>query len=265
MTFLDNIKRHWQNGTQLCVGLDPFPEFIPDAASSLLEFNQHIIDATKDLVCAFKPQFAHFAALGREDALKASIRYIKETAADVPVILDSKRGDIGSTADMYAKEAFIHYGADAVTVNPYMGSDTVLPFVEYGEKGVIILCRTSNPSASEFQNLMVDGEPLYLKVARKAQREWNVNNNVCLVVGATATDEMAKIRDVAPDLPFLVPGIGSQGGDVAATVNAGKFQHGGGLIINASRSVLYASKSQDYAAAARIEAMRLRDQIQALI
>jgi orotidine-5'-phosphate decarboxylase len=230
----------------------------------ILAFNKAIVDATADLACCYKPQFAHFAAERAEAQLMASIAYIKSRYPDIPVILDSKRGDIGSTASMYAREAFEHYGADAVTVNPYMGSDTVLPFAEHAEKGVILLCRTSNPSAAEFQNLMIEGEPLYIHVARRAQQHWNGNGNIALVVGATAADEMARIRDVAPDLPFLVPGIGAQGGDLAATVRHGQTASGKGLMINASRSILYASNGSNFAEAARAEAIRLRDQIQAM-
>ena len=204
---------------------------------------------------------AAFAAAAAEDQLKQTIRYIKETSAQVPVILDSKRGDIGSTASMYAREAFEHYQADAVTVNPYMGSDTVLPFAEHADKGVIVLCRTSNPSAAEFQNQLIDGEPLYIHVARMAQEKWNANGNICLVVGATAPEEMAQIRTVAPELPFLVPGIGAQGGDLKATVTAGRISEGRGLMINSSRAILYASQGDDFATAARDETLKLKEAI----
>ena len=265
MSFIDTIQQRWAaQATQVCVGLDPFPEQFPSSVASIFEFNKAIIDATADLVCCFKPQFAHFAAVAAEDQLKQTITYIKRNYPTVPVILDSKRGDIGSTASMYAKEAFEHYQADAVTVNPYMGSDTVMPFAEHKEKGVIVLCRTSNPSASEFQNQLINGEPLYIQVARMAQEKWNKYGNICLVVGATAPEEMAKIRAVAPDLPFLVPGIGAQGGDLAATVKAGSYTSGNGLMINSSRAVLYASNGPDFADAARRETQRLKDAINAL-
>jgi len=268
VNFMSDIARRWLQGTQVCIGLDPFVDRLPThfqlQPDGILAFNRAIIDATADIACCFKPQFAHFAAEQAEDQLKASIAYIKSHYPDIPVILDSKRGDIGSTAAMYAREAFEHYGADALTVNPYMGSDTVLPFAKYRDKGVILLCRTSNPSAAEFQNLLIDGEPLYIHVARRAQQHWNANGNIALVVGATAADELARIRDVAPDLPFLVPGIGAQGGDLAATVRHGQTASGKGLMINASRSILYASNGSNFAEAARAEAIRLRDQIQAM-
>lgn len=264
MSFISLIKKRWTAGTQVCVGLDPFPDKFPNHISDVFSFNKAIIDATADLACCYKPQFAHFAALAKEAALKETIGYIKSNHPNVPVILDSKRGDIGSTASMYAKEAFEHYQADAVTVNPYMGSDTVLPFAEHADKGVIVLCRTSNPSASEFQNQLIEGLPLYLHIAKMAQEKWNANGNICLVVGATAPEEMAKIREIAPDLPFLVPGIGAQGGDLEATVKAGRFANGGGLMINSSRGILYASQGTDFADAARQEAMKLHQAIQAL-
>ncbi|MCH8531294.1 MAG: orotidine-5'-phosphate decarboxylase [Saccharospirillum sp.] len=265
MTFIEQLSRHWQNGTQVCLGLDPYPERFParfaDDPDRILHFNQAIIDATADLVCCFKPQFAHFAAEAAEAQLQATIAYIKEKHPEVPVILDAKRGDIGSTASMYAREAFEHYQADAVTVNPYMGSDTVMPFADHADKGVILLCRTSNPSAAEFQNLLLEGEPLYIHVARRAQQHWNRHGNICLVVGATAPEEMARIRAVAPDLPFLVPGIGAQGGDLEGTVRNGATSPGRGLMINSSRSILYASQGEDFAEAARQETLRLKTAI----
>ncbi len=261
MSFINKIQARWANDTQVCVGLDPFPERFPSTVKNIYDFNRAIIDATADLVCCYKPQFAHFAAVEAERELKQTIKYIKSQYPDIPVILDSKRGDIGSTASMYAKEAFEHYQADSVTVNPYMGSDTVLPFAEHKDKGVIVLCRTSNPSASEFQNQLIDGEPLYIHVARMAQEKWNANNNICLVVGATAPQEMKKIRDAAPDLPFLVPGIGAQGGDLQATVENGRFATGNGLMINSSRAILYASQAEDFADKARIETIKMKDAI----
>lgn len=268
MTFIEQLQARWHDGTQLCVGLDPFRDRFPAALQSqeraIEQFNKAIVDATADLVCAFKPQFAHHAAEAAEDQLKASIAYIKQQYPQVPVILDAKRGDIGSTAAMYAREAFEHYGADAVTVNPYMGADTVLPFAEHQDKGVIVLCRTSNPSAADFQDRLIDGEPLYIHVARQAQQVWNRYGNLCLVVGATAPEEMARIRAAAPDLPLLVPGIGAQGGDLEGTLRYGQTSPGRGLMINASRSVIYASDGDDFASAARHEAISLRDRIQAL-
>lgn len=268
MTFIEQLQARWHAGTQLCVGLDPFRDRFPAIFAAdnraIEHFNKAIVDATADLVCAFKPQFAHHAAEAAEDQLKASIAYIKRQYPSIPVILDAKRGDIGSTAAMYAREAFEHYGADAVTVNPYMGADTVLPFAEHRDKGVIVLCRTSNPSAADFQDQLIDGEPLYIHVARQAQQAWNQHGNLCLVVGATAPEEMARIRAAAPNLPLLVPGIGAQGGDLEGTVRYGQTSPGHGLMINASRSVIYASDSDDFATAARDEALSLRNRIQAL-
>lgn len=265
MNFIDAIQARWQQGTQVCIGLDPFVDRLPATEPSIAGFNRAIVAATGDIACCYKPQFAHYAAVAEEGALKATIGHIKATYPEVPVILDAKRNDIGSTAAMYAQEAFAHYGADAVTVNPYMGTDTVKPFADHSDKGVIVLCRTSNPSARQIQNLEVDGQPLYLHIARLAQEQWNEHGNICLVVGATAPAEMAAIRQVAPELPFLVPGIGAQGGDLAATVKAGQRQDGYGLMISSSRAILYASSGPDFAAAARQQAIVMRDEIQALM
>lgn len=264
MSFTEKLKARWSAGTQVCLGLDPYPERFPVGIEEIFEFNRAIIDQTHDLVACFKPQFAHYAANAAEDQLKETIRYIKQRHPEIPVILDSKRGDIGSTAAMYARESFEHYRADAVTVNPYMGTDTVRPFAEHADKGVIVLCRTSNPSAQEFQNQLINGEPLYIHVARKAQDEWNQHGNISLVVGATAPEEMAKIREVAPELPFLVPGIGAQGGDLAGAVRSGRFAEGNGLMINSSRGILYASQHEDFATVAREVTQALRDDINAL-
>lgn len=267
MNFIQALKNRWhQHNTLVCVGLDPYPEKYPESIGhepdNIFEFNKAIIDATQDLVCAYKPQFAHFAAHAAEEQLKRTIAYIKQTYPDIPVILDSKRGDIGSTAGMYAKEAFLHYQADSVTVNPYMGVDTVEPFAQYSEKGVILLCRTSNPGASELQNLEVEtGMKLYEQVAKLAAESWNANRNLMLVVGATAPSEMAAIRKIVGEMPFLVPGIGAQGGDIAAVMAAGKTEDGAGLVINSSRGVLYASSGEDFAEAARVETLSLRDEI----
>lgn len=266
MNFIESLKQRWfEQNTLVCVGLDPYPERFPasvgQSPDNIFEFNKAIIDATHDLVCAYKPQFAHFAAVGAEEQLKQTVRYIKGAYPDIPVILDSKRGDIGSTAGMYAKEAFIHYQADAVTVNPYMGIDTVAPFTEYDDKGVILLCRTSNPGAAELQNLDVGDHTLYQHVAMLAAEDWNDHGNVLLVVGATAPEEMASIRKITGDMPFLVPGIGAQGGDIEAVLNAGKTADGAGLIINSSRGILYASGDADFADAARAETQILRDTI----
>ncbi len=262
MNFLTAIQQRWATAdTMVCVGLDPYPEQFPahlrQHPDGIFEFNKAIIDSTHDLVCCYKPQVAHFAALDALDSLKRTIAYIKKTYPDVPVILDSKRGDIGSTASMYAKEAFDIYKADAVTVNPYMGIDTIAPFTEYQDRGVIILCRTSNPGAAQLQNQRVDGQPLYEIVADFASQQWNGAGNVMLVVGATAENEMRRIRAITGDMTFLVPGIGAQGGDLAAVIEAGATENGQGLIINSSRAILYASQKADFALAARAETEKL--------
>jgi orotidine-5'-phosphate decarboxylase len=249
----------------LCVGLDPELEKIPAHIRALpqplFEFNRRIVDATADLACCFKPQFAHYAALGAEDQLLATIRYIHELHPGLPVILDSKRGDIGSTAAKYAQESFERYGADAVTVNPYLGSDSVEPYLAWRDRGVIVLCRTSNPGARDFQDLAADGKRLYRHVAERVAQEWNRNGQCMLVIGATYPEELAEIRAVVGAVPFLVPGVGAQGGDVAAAVRAGRTADGFGLVINSSRGIIYAGSGEGFAEAAREAARQLRDQI----
>ncbi len=252
----------------VCVGLDPEPERFPPhlrgRTRALFEFNKAIIDATADVVCAYKPQFAHYAALRAEDQLEETIRYIQVRAPGVPVILDSKRGDIGNTAGKYALEAFERYGADAVTVNPYLGGDAVQPFLDWKHKGVIVLCRTSNPGARDFQDLEIGGgQRLYHAVAERVAREWNTHGNCMLVVGATYPAELADIRSRVGSMPFLVPGIGAQGGDVELAVRSGRTPNGGGLVINSSRAILYAGNDEHFAAAARRAATVLRDAINA--
>lgn len=253
------------NDSLVCVGLDPEPERFPAVLrgrpQAILEFNRAIVDATADLACAYKPQVAHYAALGAEDQLRETIRYVNARAPGVPVILDSKRGDIGSTAEKYALEAFERYGADAVTVNPYLGRDSAEPFLQYADKGIVILCRTSNAGAREFQDLEVGGRRLYQVVAENVAREWNTRGNCLLVVGATYPDELADIRARTGDMTFLVPGVGAQGGDVDRAVRAGRRADGGGLVINSSRAILYAGSGEDFAAAARRAALELRDAI----
>ncbi|MEA1923636.1 MAG: orotidine-5'-phosphate decarboxylase [Pseudomonadota bacterium] len=254
-----------KNISLLCVGLDPSLERLPESCRTqpqpFLAFNQALIDATADLVCAYKPQIAHYAAVGAEMELLATINYIHENYPDIPVILDAKRGDIGSTAEKYAVEAFIRYQADAVTVNPYLGGDSLEPFLKYQEKGVVILCRTSNPGGSDLQGLEVDGEPLYLKLAELAADSWNENRNILLVVGATWPAELARVREKVGDIPLLVPGIGAQGGDLAAVMQAGLDRHGAGLVINSSRGIIYADSGDGFADAARQAALELRDAI----
>jgi orotidine-5'-phosphate decarboxylase len=249
----------------VCVGLDPeigrFPAHLRDRPDAILAFNRAIIDATADLVCAYKPQIAHYAAEAAEEQLLDTIRYIRERAPGVPVILDSKRGDIGSTAEKYAREAFERYGADAVTVNPYLGRDSAEPFLSYADKGVVILCRTSNAGAREFQDLEMGGKKLYQIVAEKVANEWNTNGNCLLVVGATYPQELADVRALTGDMTFLVPGVGAQGGDVEAAVRHGRTADARGLVINSSRGIIYASTGEDFAAAARAATLQLRQAI----
>jgi orotidine-5'-phosphate decarboxylase len=254
-----------RNDSLVCVGLDPELERMPAAVRSMpdafFQFNRQIIDATAPWACCYKPQFAHYAALGAEDQLLATINYIHEQHPGLPVILDSKRGDIGSTAAKYAQESFERYGADAVTVNPYLGFDSVEPYLKWRDRGVIILCRTSNPGARDFQDLESGGKRLYRHVAERVARDWNGAGNCMLVIGATYPQELAEIRAVVGDLPFLVPGVGAQGGDVAAAVRAGMTADGLGMVLNSSRGILYASEGHDFAAAAGVATRALRDEI----
>jgi orotidine-5'-phosphate decarboxylase len=253
----------------LCVGLDPDPsklpkDLLPDAAAPfdlnvLLAFNRRIVDATFDVAAAYKPQIAFYSALRAEQQLEQSIRYIRERAPAALVILDAKRADIGNTAEAYAEEAFDRYGADAVTVNPYMGEDSVRPFLAREDRGAILLCRTSNPGAHDFQELLVDGLPLYRHVAQRAAAKWNQHGNLMLVVGATYPREMAQLRKAHPEVPFLVPGIGAQGGDLEATLAAGLNARSAGLLINASRSIIYSGGGS--AAAIRAAAEQLHAHI----
>ena len=266
--FTQQLERAWEkNDSLVCVGLDPeierFPSHVRAEASPIFHFNRAIIDATADLVCAYKPQFAHYAAYEAEDQLERTIEYIHRAHPGVPVILDSKRGDIGNTAERYAIEAFERYGADAVTVNPYLGGDSLEPFLRHAERGVLILCRTSNPGAGDLQDLLVGGRPLYQVVAELAARRWNARGNCLLVVGATYPRELAEVRALVGDMPLLVPGVGAQGGDVEQVVKSGRNPAGTGLIVSSSRAILYASQGADFAAAARAATARLRDQINA--
>ncbi|MGA0055101.1 MAG: orotidine-5'-phosphate decarboxylase, partial [Steroidobacteraceae bacterium] len=258
-----------QNNSRVCVGLDPeidrFPIHLRSRRDAIFAFNRAIVDATADLVCAYKPQIAHYAAVGAEDALRETIRYIRERAPGVPVILDSKRGDIGSTAEKYAKEAFERYEADAVTINPYLGRDSAEPFLQYADKGIVILCRTSNAGAREFQDLVVDGRKLYQIVAESVAREWNSRGNCLLVVGATYPEELADIRARTGEMTFLVPGVGAQGGDVEKAVLSGRTAAGAGLVINSSRGIIYAGAGEDFAVAARRATLELRNAINAAL
>jgi orotidine-5'-phosphate decarboxylase len=266
MGFMQDLHAAWlRNDSLVCVGLDPEPaKFPPRFAGdpdAVFGFCRAIVDATAGLVCAFKPQIAHFAALGAEDALQRLIAHIHSAHPGVPVILDSKRGDIGSTAQNYAIEAFDRYAADAVTGNPYLGRDSVQPFLDRTDKGVVILCRTSNAGAGDLQDLLVDGRPLYQHVAAKVANEWNANRNCLLVVGATWPQQLREVRAIVGDVPFLVPGVGAQGGDVEAVVANGCTADGSGLLVSSSRAILYASDGDDFADAARNAARDLRDTI----
>jgi orotidine-5'-phosphate decarboxylase len=266
--FIDQLQHAWDtNNSLVCVGLDPeierFPPQILDQPSPIFQFNKAIIDATADLVCAYKPQFAHYAAYEAEDQLERTIDYIQTTYPGIAVILDSKRGDVGNTAERYAIEAFERYHADAVTVNPYLGGDSLEPYLKHEDKGVIILCRTSNPGAGDLQDLEVGGRRLFHVVADLASRKWNTRGNCLLVVGATYPRELAEVREIVGNMPFLVPGVGAQGGDVAQAVQNGQTAVGAGLVISSSRGILYASADENFASAARDATEKLRDQINA--
>jgi orotidine-5'-phosphate decarboxylase len=264
--FVDKLRRVWsEKNTLLCVGLDPEPARLPaifrERRDGIFGFNRAIIDATADLVCAFKPQIAHYAACGAEDQLARTIDYIRQQHPEIAIILDAKRGDIGSTAEMYAREAFDRYGADAVTVNPYMGIDAVEPFLARADKGVVILCRTSNPGARTFQDLKIDGKPLYLRIAEEAVTRWNRHQNVLLLAGATYPEEIRALRAIVGDVPFLVPGVGAQGASLADAVVNGQDEQGTGLVVSSSRAVLYASSGADFEQAARRVAEDLKREI----
>lgn len=266
MTFTEQLAAAWQNNDSLlCVGLDPdpakFPAHLKGRDDAIFEFCKTIVDATADLVCSFKPQIAYFAARRAEDQLEALIAHIHEKHPGIPVILDAKRGDIGSTAEQYAVEAFERFRADAVTVNPYMGRDSVEPYLAFPDKGVILLCRTSNAGGSDLQFLDVGGEKLYERVARLAAEQWNTTGQIGLVVGATFPAEIARVRAIVGEMPLLVPGIGAQGGDIAATVKAGRTASSTGLMINSSRAILYAGQGEDFASAARRMADETRSAI----
>ena len=256
-----------QHDSLLCVGLDPdigrFPGVLQGRSDAVFEFCRAIIDATASYACAFKPQIAYFAALAAEDQLQAICDYLNQSYPDIPIVLDAKRGDIGATAEQYAREAFERYKADAVTVNPYMGFDSIEPYLQWNEKGVIVLCRTSNPGGSDLQSLLVDGQPLYQHVARLVAQQWNRNGQCALVVGATFPQEIAEVRKIVGEMPLLVPGIGAQGGDIEATVLAGQTRDGAGMMINSSRAILYSKQvdGEGFADAAARVARETRDAI----
>ncbi|WP_326940519.1 orotidine-5'-phosphate decarboxylase [Actimicrobium sp. GrIS 1.19] len=270
MTFIEKLSAAWRsNDSLLCVGLDPdparFPPHLRDQPDAIARFCISIIDATAATACAFKPQIAYFAAERAEDQLEAVCAYLRQHYPHLPIVLDAKRGDIGATAGQYAREAFERYGADAVTVNPYMGYDSIAPYLEWTDRGAIVLCRTSNPGGSDLQFLQVDGVPLYQHVARLVSEKWNTNGQCALVVGATFPHELAQVRAIVGDMPLLVPGIGAQGGDVQATVGAGKTADSFGMMINSSRAILYAtpdlSLGEDFAQAAARVAEATRSEI----
>ena len=276
MTFLEQLQgAERQNGSLLCVGLDPepgkFPASMKGDASKIYDFCAQIVDATADLAISFKPQIAYFAAHRAENQLEKLMAHMRRIAPHVPVILDAKRGDIGATAEQYALEAFERYGADAVTLSPFMGFDSVQPYLKHHGKGAFLLCRTSNPGGDDLQNqrlASVEGQPLlYEHIAKLAQGPWNVNGQLGLVVGATYPAEIERVRSLAPTLPLIIPGVGAQGGDAVATIKAGYRQSNGAttgaVIVSSSRAILYASSGEDFAQAARQEAMRTRDLLKA--
>lgn len=270
------LANQWARGNFVCVGLDSEFSKIPksahigvhglavNVANTIVEFNRQIVETTKDLVCAYKLNSAFYEAFGAEgvEALQRSINDIHNIAPDVPVILDAKRADIGNTNMGYATAAFDVLRADAITVHPYLGAEAMQPFLARAEKGIIVLCRTSNPGSDEFQDLtMITADPLYKRVAHNVSKTWNKNGNCSLVVGATYPDELREVRGIIGDMPILIPGIGAQGGDVEKTVIAGQSSNGQGMIINSSRGIIFASNGADFAEAARRETIKLRDTI----
>ena len=268
MGFHDKLKLAWSStDSMVCVGLDPDPAKLPESLTgrdAIFHFCAAIVDATADLVCAFKPQIAYFAAVGAESQLEKLCEHIRTNHSEVVLILDAKRGDIGPTAERYAQEAFVRYGADAVTVNPYLGSDTLEPFFAHAGKGVIVLCRTSNPGSADFQSLETADGPIFAHVARRAVSDWSRRGDTALVVGATYPEELDVVRSIVGDMPLLVPGVGAQGGDIETTVRAGRDSSGYGMMINSSRAIMYASSGDDYTSAAQRAAADLRDQIRAI-
>lgn len=257
MNFIETLHARWRAADSLlCVGLDPdpqrFPQHLQTRSDRVLEFCKAIVDATAPFACAFKPQIAYFAAERAEDQLEALIQHIHRKHPQVPVILDAKRGDLGSTSEQYAREVFERYQADAVTLQPYQGIDAIAPYFAYPGRGAFVLCRTSNRGGDALQMLtLADGERLYERVARLAATEWNSNGQLGLVVGATYPAELAQVRAIVGEMPLLVPGIGAQGGDIRATVNAGQTSSGLGMVINSSRAILYASSDENFAQAAQ--------------
>ena len=270
LSFMNLLEKRWHDNTSVCVGLDPVYDRLPltvrqdvSPEDALFAFNRAIIDATHDLVCAYKPNSAFYEALADSGirALMKTVTYIKQTYPLIPVILDAKRADIGNTNSGYVQAAFNTIGADAITVHPYLGKEALAPFLARKDKGIIVLVKTSNPGSDEFQNLLVGQEPLYQIVARHIAENWNTHGNCALVVGATYPSELKQVRAIVGDMPILIPGIGAQGGDIAATVAAGKDSRGQGMIINSARDILYASEGENFAQAARAATQRLSDTI----
>ncbi len=267
--FREMLEKQWAGDKFVCVGLDSDFAKIPKAVKqgkvkeTIFSFNRQIVDATADLVCAYKPNIAFYEGQGMEgiSALIQTVSYIHKRAPRVPVILDAKRADIGNTNKGYVEAVFHTYGTDAVTVHPYLGREALKPFLDEGDKGIIVLCRTSNPGAGEFQDLKVNGKPLYQIVARRVAQHWNENNNCAVVVGATYPSELQKVRGLVEDMPILIPGIGTQGGDVKKTVKAGKDSRGWGMIINSSRGIIFASDGPDFATVARNKTIELSEMI----
>lgn len=264
MKFIEKLNQVWaQNNSLVCVGLDPdlakMPQCVKARKNPIFEFNRAIIDATYGDVCCYKPQIACYEGQSAEEDLAMTLDYIRSICPEVPVILDAKRGDIGNTSKMYAKEAFERYQADAVTLNPYMGMDALKPFLDYAEKGAVILCRTSNGGAKEIQELqLANGLPLYKHVAALIAGPWNYNGNNMLVAGATAPAELGEIRKLVGKTPLLVPGIGAQGGDLEGVLKFGLTEEKTGLVINSSRGIIYASSGEDFAEKAGEETRKLK-------
>ena len=266
VSFIKQLAARWHSADSLlCVGLDPDPTRLPAHLrardDALFAFCCDIAEATAPFACAFKPQFAYFAAARAEDQLESLIAHLRRRFPEIPVVLDAKRGDIGATAELYAREVFERYGADAVTLSPFMGFDSIKPYLAYAGRGAFLLCRTSNPGGDDLQSLEVGGERLFERIAQLAAKQWNQGGQLGLVVGATYPGELGRVRQIVGDMPLLVPGIGAQGGDVQASVQAGQTAAGTGMLINSSRAILYASSGEDFAQAAAAVARRTRDEI----
>jgi orotidine-5'-phosphate decarboxylase len=264
MEFVKKLNKKWDEGKFVCIGLDPVLEKIPKVTKgNFFEFNKAIIDKTHDVVLAYKPNSAFYEAKGAEgiEELKKTCDYLSKNYSDIPIILDAKRGDIGSTNEGYVAFAFDYLRVDAITIHPYLGKEAVKPFLDRKDKGIIILCKTSNPGSGEFQDLKIDGKTLYEIVAQKVITEWNENGNICFVVGGTYPEEFKTVRKIVGNVPILIPGIGAQGGDLEKTVRNGKDDNNQGMIISSSRGIIFASSGNDFAEAARNEALKLSNEI----